>query len=90
MGSWHTAVSPCHCDNPLCCGLMFLKRKIFNRAIIKRVVTVGPDQVSGRSWTGPGHLPVKFRVSLIKVPSRPWSSPGESGQIPRPTRKFRF
>jgi hypothetical protein len=29
MGSWHTAVSPCHCDNPLYCGLMFLKKEKF-------------------------------------------------------------
>jgi hypothetical protein len=39
MGSWHTSVSPCHCDNPLNCGLMFFKRKIFNHVLIKRVVT---------------------------------------------------
>jgi hypothetical protein len=31
MGSWNTAVLPCHCDNPLHCGLLFffffLKKK---------------------------------------------------------------
>jgi hypothetical protein len=44
MGSWHTAVSPCHCDNPLYCGLMFLKRKKekkFKSRFTKRVVTLG-------------------------------------------------
>jgi hypothetical protein len=41
MGSWHTAVSPCHCDNSLYCGLMFLKRKKkFKLRFTKRVVTI--------------------------------------------------
>jgi hypothetical protein len=41
MGSWHTAVSPCHCDNPLYCGLLFLKKeKFLIMFYLKRVVTV--------------------------------------------------
>jgi hypothetical protein len=39
MGSWHATVSPCHCDNRLYCGLMFLKRNFFKSCFIKRVVT---------------------------------------------------
>jgi hypothetical protein len=27
MGLWHTAVLPCHYDNPLGCGLLVLKEK---------------------------------------------------------------
>ena len=32
MGSWHTAVLSCHYDNPLYCGLLFLKEKSLNEA----------------------------------------------------------
>jgi hypothetical protein len=39
MGLWHIAVLSCHCDNPFCFGLLFSKRKIFNHAFIKQVVT---------------------------------------------------
>jgi hypothetical protein len=42
MGSWHTAVSPCHCDNPLYCGLMFLKKK---KKILNHVLPSGSSQV---------------------------------------------
>jgi hypothetical protein len=47
MGSWHTSVSPCHCDNPLNCGLMFFKRKIFNHILIKRVITENGIRANG-------------------------------------------
>jgi hypothetical protein len=42
MGSWHTTVLPCHCDNPFYCGLLFLeiiKKKKIAMFLIKRVVT---------------------------------------------------
>jgi hypothetical protein len=27
MGSWHTTVLSCHCDNPLVVGTVYLKKK---------------------------------------------------------------
>jgi hypothetical protein len=41
MGSWHTAVLPCHCDNPLVVGYRFYKKKvyIYSHLLFKRVVT---------------------------------------------------
>jgi hypothetical protein len=46
MGSWHTAVSPCHCDNPLHWGLLYFKKKNFNHPLIKRVVTTAIQKSS--------------------------------------------
>jgi hypothetical protein len=28
MGSWHTTVLPCHCDNSLVVGNVFFKKKV--------------------------------------------------------------
>ena len=41
MGLWHITVSPCHCDNSLCCGYCF-KRTIFNHAFIQWVIAIPP------------------------------------------------
>jgi hypothetical protein len=39
MGSWHTTILSCHCDNPLVVGTV--SKKKISYVFIKRIVTVG-------------------------------------------------
>jgi hypothetical protein len=79
MGSWHTAVSPCHCDNPLYCGLLFLKRKKnFKSRFTKRVVTPQPERSFSFDMEA---LELEEEDDEAKEQSEDGSSLDEKGQL---------